>query len=181
MIPPRLGLAGQMGAGKTAVATRLMIEHGYVRLGFAQELRRMLEPAYGRLEKYDTVRVNGAQVTGRELLQSAGTALRSVDDRVLIRAMARRLEELPRRIRVVVDDVRTEDESDWLRLMGFTVVHLTASPAVRRLRCGSTWTEADHWTEDVNLPGVRQVGTDHLEPSAVVRILEDLEEGTWPE
>jgi len=181
MMPRRIGLAGRMGVGKSSVARRLTVDHGYVCLGFAQELRAMLKPAYGVVDKADTFNLNGVNVTGRELLQSAGAALRKVDDRVFLKAMARRLDELPARIPVVVDDVRMEAEADWLRLMGFTVVELTASEQVRKHRVGATWFGLEDITEQVNLPSIRQVGTDLLDPSGVVRVLADIEEGSWVE
>ena len=69
MIPHRLALAGKMGAGKTSVAELLMRRHGYVRLAFADQLRTMLEPAYGKIDKAGIYATFNGIISGRELLQ----------------------------------------------------------------------------------------------------------------
>lgn len=179
-LPSRLAIAGRMGSGKTSIARLLMAEHGFVRLAFADELRSMLEPAYGKLDKASSYPLERRVVSGRELLQAHGAALRSVDPYVLIRAIARRAEELPG-CRLVIDDVRMPAEAEWLRSTGWFLIQLDADPSARQRRVGAAWSGEDDATEVLGFEAPR-IDTTAIEPRSVLRRIEAIyeeEEKQW--
>lgn len=173
-LPRFLAIAGRMGSGKTSIARLLMAEHGFVRLAFADELRAMLEPAYGKIEKAASYPLERRVFLGRELLQEHGAALRSVDPFVLIRAMARRVEEL-QGCRLVIDDVRMPAEAEWLRSTGWFLIQLDADPSARRRRVGDAWSGEDDATEVLGFEAPL-VDTTALEPRGVLRMIEAIYE-----
>lgn len=171
MIPHRLALAGKMGAGKSSVADLLVRRHGYVRLAFADELRAMLQPAYGKIEKASIYSTFNGIITGRELLQQSGAALRSVDEAILLRAIARRIGELTPKMPIVIDDVRLPVEAEFVRDLGFTVVRLECDAETRKRRAGATWSERPDVTEEVEFSALT-VNTAHLDPHGVVGLID---------
>ena len=173
-LPLRLAIAGRMGSGKTSIARLLMAEHGFVRLAFADELRAMLEPAYGKLDKAASYSLQRGELSGRELLQIYGAALRSIDPQVLIRAVGRRAEELPG-CRLVIDDVRMPAEAEWLRSNGWFLIQLDADPSARRRRVGDAWSGEDDATEVLGFEAPL-IDTTALEPRGVLRMIEAIYE-----
>ena len=171
MIPRRLALAGKMGAGKTSVAELLMRRHGYVRLAFADQLRAMLEPAYGKIDKASIYATFNGIISGRQLLQQSGAALRSMDEAILLRSLARRIAELSPRMPIVIDDVRLPVEAEFVRDLGFTVVRLECDAETRKHRTGATWSEIPDVTEEVEFPALT-VNTAHLDPHGVVGLID---------
>ena len=171
MIPRRLALAGKMGAGKTSVADLLMRRHGYVRLAFANELRSMLEPAYGKIDKASIYATFNGIISGRELLQQSGAALRSVDEAIFLRAISRRIAELSPMMPIVIDDVRLPVEAEFVRDLGFTVVRLECDAETRKRRCGATWSEKPDVTEEVEFRAM-SVDTARLDPHGIVGLID---------
>jgi len=171
VIPHRLALAGKMGAGKTSVAELLMRRHGYVRLAFADQLRTMLEPAYGKIDKASIYATFNGIISGRELLQQSGAALRTVDEAIFLRAIARRIAELTPKMPIVIDDVRLPVEAEFVRDLGFTVVRLECDAETRKRRCGATWSDAPDVTEEMEFRAM-SVDTARLDPHGIVSFIE---------
>lgn len=137
-----IGLVGPAGAGKDTVADHLCMKHGYLRAGFADVLKDMLQPLL------DALGVHAEALTDRErkesdidgipggsprrLMQTLGTewGRTLISQHLWVQAMARRLgmHDMPRSIpvrdRIVITDVRFHNEAAWIRLMGGHIVRV---------------------------------------------------------
>jgi adenylate kinase family enzyme len=160
-----------MGAGKSTVADMLVRRHGYVRLAFADQLRAMLEPSYGKIDKASIYATFNGIISGRQLLQQSGAALRTVDEAILLRAIARRIAELGPKMPIVIDDVRLPVEAEFVKDLGFTVVLLECDEETRKRRAGATWSEIPDVTEEVEISALT-VNTAHLDPNGVVGLID---------
>jgi dephospho-CoA kinase len=110
-----IGIAGNMGAGKTTIANLIAKEFGYEVVSFAngvREVKKMLFP----------------NAHDRSILQSIGTKMREIDQNVWINYLISKLENGNK---YVVDDVRYSNEVDSLLSLGWYIIKLEASPAVR--------------------------------------------------
>jgi gluconate kinase len=155
---------GPQGSGKSTIAA-LVVEHrGYQRHGIADAIKHVAGMAYRDLGKTETLvldRYTGQTViTGRELLQDIGAALRSVDNKFWLRVWRRDYFELQRHgYGVVVDDVRLDAEVAYLRAVdpAIYIVGLHADEATRSARMGaplsgtSDVTERGWTTADIDL------------------------------
>lgn len=137
--PPLVGLIGRAGAGKDTFAARLVSDHGYTRLAFADALKDVLadtnpiishdliadEPIY-LADVLDALGWDKAKQlpTVRNLLQRLGVAVRDhVHDEAWIGALANKAWHL--RTPVVVTDVRFPNEADWIIREGGILVRIT--------------------------------------------------------
>lgn len=110
---PDIAFTGHALAGKTTSANYLASRYGYHVYSFAtplKEVSQMLWPDAWRDGK------------PRALLQRLGDALRSIDERVFINSLLRRVREGARP--AAVDDLRLLDELEALRAEGFVVVRI---------------------------------------------------------
>ena len=169
-LPHRIGLGGRMGSGKTSAARLINAQHGHLVLSFAFELRRMLAPAYGAIDKASMYEINGQTITGRELLQHAGKALRALDSEILLRAMTNAIGTYPETMPIVVDDVRMEAEAQHLRSLGFEIYILESDSATRQSRVGAGWAGHDDETEVIAFEAPRII-TSGILPEEVIRII----------
>ena len=149
-----IALLGPQGSGKSSLA-ELLIEHrGYRRHAIADGIRQVVGLAYrevGKAEELTLDRYSGrATLTGRELLQDVGAALREVDTRFWLRVWRRGYFDLVKAdIPVVVDDIRLPGEVDYLRSIEneLLVARIHAEPDVRRERLGGALVSAHDVTE----------------------------------
>ena len=138
-----LAILGPQGSGKSTIAS-LFVEHrGYQRHGIADAIKHIAGMAYSDLGKSEIITVDRhfgkTTLSGRELLQDLGAALRGVDSHFWLRVWRRDYFELQRLgYGVVVDDVRLDAEVQYLRTVdpSIFIVRLTASEEVRRERMG---------------------------------------------
>lgn len=130
-----IGFAGFAGAGKTTAAKYLGEKHGYIRTSFATPIKDMLQilgldtaHLSGHLKHTPTVLLGGK--TPREAMQTLGTEwgrnLVHPDLWVEQWTDAAR-EHLGARRRVVVDDVRFENEVRAIEELGGKVLYLATS------------------------------------------------------
>ena len=177
-----VALIGPQGSGKSTIAALFQEGRGYQRHGIADAIKHIAGMAYNDLGKTETLvlsRYTGDVVlTGREVLQDIGAALRNVDRKFWLRVWRKDYFELQRMgYGVVVDDVRLDAEVDYLKLVdpSIFIVRLTASPEVRAARVGGTllgttditekgWTDA---TADLTLD------TSNLSPEDAYRVITD--------
>lgn len=131
-----IGLAGQMGCGKSAVAEHLHSTLGFhPPLAFADPLKdmigAMLEVEHAELERLKRSNeplLDG--VTARRLLQTLGTewGRRTVHPDLWLLLMARKLKKIAEWQHhvtgVVISDVRFENEVAFIRARGGVVVHI---------------------------------------------------------
>lgn len=104
-----------MHTGKTTLADRLVEEHGYVRASFAAPLKRLAQEM-------------GIDLRDRAALQAFGHGIRQIDPDFWIRAFILEYEEEPR---LVIDDMRYENEYEFILGNNGTTVRLEASLQVR--------------------------------------------------
>ena len=176
-LPFRIALAGEMGTGKSATAAVLR-DLGYQRLAFADILRDVLKPIYGEIDKSEQYFVhhgdgteNGPTLSGRELLQQMGAAMRTVDSGVFLRAMSRHLHELGL-TRIVIDDCRFPGEARMLAERNFRVYKLQCPSPIRRDRVGRAWTGEGDITElAISQIEAPTINTATIDPEGVVKII----------
>lgn len=130
-MPDRIALIGRARSGKDSVAARLVSQHGYTRVAFADRLKECvlsLDPLiYGTMHLAEMVELNGWETAKshpevRRVLQHFGQGVRDIDPGFWIRAA---FPAMHGKTRVVVSDVRYRNEADALRSAGFTLVRIT--------------------------------------------------------
>ena len=138
-----VALIGPQGAGKTTLAEMLVEFRGYQRHGIAdaiKEVTRQAYPSVTKQERFTVSRYYGPQeVSGRELFQEVGAALRSVDNDFWLRVWRQDYFELIRMgYPVVIDDVRLPREAEYLKTVSpdILLVRIHASPEARAERVG---------------------------------------------
>ena len=150
-----VALIGPQGAGKTTLAELLVEHRGYRRHGIADGIRRVLQMAYrdgiAKGETIDLQRFSGkVTLTGRELMQEIGMAVRDVDLHFWLRVWSQGYSELWQAgIPVVADDVRLPSEVQMLRVLEpeIIVVRVHADAEVRRERRAGEFTGTGDITE----------------------------------
>lgn len=133
-----IALAGPAGVGKDTVAQILVRDHGYKRLAFADELKRVLmevNPTVGMGGLREMVEALGweeakVHTEVRRLLQEFGMAMRGVDERIWIRALDEIIRWVDADTPVVITDVRMPNELAYAKTIGLFTVHLDR-PGVR--------------------------------------------------
>jgi dephospho-CoA kinase len=177
-----LAILGPQGSGKSTIAS-LFVEHrGYQRHGIADAIKHIAAMAYNDLGKSEMITVSrnfgDSTLTGRELLQEIGAAMRGVDTHFWLRVWRKDYLELKRiGFGVVVDDVRLDAEVQYLRAIdpGIFIVRLTASEDVRRERVGGNLYGAADITERgwTDSRADLTVDTTSLSPEDAYRVITD--------
>jgi len=128
-----IGLVGKRGAGKDTVADFLVQNHGFVKLSFAEPLKRVCRELYCLSE--EQLHERGLKETTderwgmspREIMQVVGTDVvrRQLGDDFWVRHLDARIRALaPGTARVVISDVRFEIEADFVRDAGGFLVRI---------------------------------------------------------
>lgn len=146
----KIALTGQMRAGKDEIAKHLLIMHGFTRVAFGDELKRLAHEAFPDVSESSKPRA---------LYQQFGQLLREIDPDIWVRHVERQVEALINcngqfqdHVGIVITDLRQPNEYDWAKANGFTIVKVTAPVGKRLVRAkaaGDNFTEADlaHETE----------------------------------
>jgi hypothetical protein len=132
-----LGIAGPAGAGKDTVADFLVRNHGFTKMSFAGPLKEMLavagfpEPADRALKE---ALVPGFDFSWRQAAQQLGTEWgRGLDPDIWIKIVEKRIRHLLddniRQPRIVISDVRFNNESKMIHDFIGSVIHLTGRKA----------------------------------------------------
>jgi len=141
----KIALIGKAGSGKDYVAEYLFLHCGFQRFAFADELKKVA------FQLFPEAFNNGQKP--RKLLQELGQKMRELDEEVWVRALMRQLDyKKPKR--VVVTDVRQENEYSALAKAGFVMVKIVARDEVRLERMnmrGDRYTldDLNHETERI--------------------------------
>ena len=177
-----IALLGPQGSGKSTIAALFEEHRGYQRHGIADAIKHVANLAYRNLskeERFPVSRLSGEEmVTGRELLQDIGAALRKVDTKFWLRVWRQDYFEIERMgYGVVVEDVRLDAEVAYLKLVEPTifVVRLTASAEVRAARRGGELLGADDITERgwTDAYADLTLDTSNLSPEDAYRVITD--------
>jgi len=196
--PIVIGLAGHGGAGKDTAAAYLVQRYGFVQAAFADPIRSMalllLEEAgidhrWLTDRAYKELRIPGLGVSARALMQTIGTEVgRHLHPSIWTRHMALRLglagaglpNTYPVHDRIVVSDVRFENEAHWVHLVGGKVIRLHRNQAAA-VRTHASEAEMLTLAADVDLHnhGEHFAGLHGLLDGAMAEW--GVEERAWPE
>lgn len=162
--PLIIALAGPARSGKDTVAQYLIERHGFEAVAFADPLRAMLaegfdlDDSHFHAHKEDPLPWLG--LSPRRLLQTLGTEWgRSLHPDIWVLLMQRRLDDYAGpEDRIVITDVRFDNEADWVRQRG----HLWHIQRPDPLRVGFSDTARAHASEAGvhKLPGDRLIYND---------------------
>lgn len=127
-----IGLHGPAHSGKDTIGDILCREHAFSRIALAGPIKDMLIAAFGfTREQVDGPAreqpVDWLDRSPRQLMQSLGTewGRDTVAKDLWVRHAARRVQQILRySLRIVVTDVRFENESHWIRSAGGEVWHI---------------------------------------------------------
>ncbi|MHA2294883.1 MAG: AAA family ATPase [Candidatus Hodarchaeales archaeon] len=119
-----IGITGRMGAGKTTVARLILTEdENFVLLRIAGKLKQIVQ----ELELPYT----------RDMLQRVATFFREIDHDIWVKNALREIDEVIEEnptIKIVVDDVRFQNEANLLRKRGFVIVKVKTNIGMRKNR-----------------------------------------------
>ncbi|MEU8619948.1 hypothetical protein [Streptomyces sp. NPDC048623] len=168
-----VALMGRAGSGKDTVGSRLVSQHAFARIAFADPLRSLaldVDPIVGHeptgfepipLRLSDMVRRDGwdrakGRPEVRRTLQRLGQAVRDQDERHWLRAALAKVDVAERwNLPVVVTDCRYENEAEALRARGFLLVRIERpgqhGPAGEDQRQHRSETELDDFPADIVL------------------------------
>lgn len=177
-----LAILGPQGSGKSTISS-LFVEHrGYQRHGIADSIKHIAGLAYDDLGKSEMLTVNRhfgrTTLSGRELLQDLGAAVRGVDTHFWLRIWRKDYFEIVRHgYGVVVDDVRLDAEVQYLRTVdpSIFIVRLSASETVRRERMGGVLLGSADITERgwTDSSADFTLDTSNLSPEDAYRVITD--------
>lgn len=126
-----IGIHGKARSGKDTVARRLVMDYGFYRLPFADPVKRAAQVMFGLTDEQIWIDDSKETVipywgmTPREMFQKVGTeGGRDVfGDDLWIKRWALDYQSLQGK-RVVVPDVRFENEAAFIRQLGGVILHL---------------------------------------------------------
>ncbi len=138
--PVLIGLTGPMGGGKSTVASHLVREHGFMEYSFAAPLKDMICSMLGitevKLEELKRSELpilperNGQQFpTMRRALQTIGTewGRQHIHPELWLALADLRIAAMGEWLhtdRIVISDVRFENEAEFIRQKGGVIIHI---------------------------------------------------------
>lgn len=144
-----IGLSGPAGSGKDTAADALVRHMGFEKLAFADTLKRgICEMFYLGHEIFDTREAKESKIPGmnhspRDLAKIIGTdCVRAmIGENIWVHVMAKRYQDFCAAgfTRIVISDVRFDNEAEWIRRAGGTVVHI--------VRPSVSWEKTGHESE----------------------------------
>lgn len=133
-MPYLIGISGKAGAGKSEASEFLGSIHMYIRQSFAASLKSAVNYLFGASVMDKSAPVPDFEVvTARELYQFFGTEIcrNLFGPNFFVWNEASYHKSYPEHpyTRVVYDDVRFQEEADWILECGGTLIHLTRKGA----------------------------------------------------
>lgn len=142
---PVYGITGRAGCGKSTFASALGRGRSHCRLAFADPLREVALAIFGSayrtqeekacVDAFWHERLGDDWATGRKILQRVGTEVgrNTIAKDIWLWAMDRRLLAIMASVRdgrmsrpvVTIEDVRFDNEAEYVRELGGKVIHLT--------------------------------------------------------
>lgn len=105
----KIALCGKMGSGKSHVATHIATELKYHKTSFAKRVKELAVELFGMKQK------------NRGLLIQFASMMREIDSFVWVNCVER---EIAEHDTIVIDDLRLENEYEFLKKNGFKVVKI---------------------------------------------------------
>jgi dephospho-CoA kinase len=138
----RIALVGKMGSGKSEAAKYLEVKYGFTPYAFADPIKAICRGLFPDICK---------KGKPRELYQKVGQFMREIDPLVWVKWTLRAIEG-EQNNRILITDIRQENEYIALKEKGFVVIKIHADDDIRWRRCverGDQFTEEDfnHETE----------------------------------
>lgn len=135
-----IALSGFKGSGKDYVGQILVDDYDFYAVAFADPIKRHVMEIFGlnTTAEYDTFKrdvltwgLNDCKVKGRQVVREIGMLMRSYDEQQFVRQVACFWEQVlsgitsvtPRR-RIVITDLRFQNELDWVRSFGGVAVRI---------------------------------------------------------
>jgi dephospho-CoA kinase len=126
----KIALTGKLRSGKDTVANHLYIRHSFDRVAFGDALKKNAHATFPWIYEWNKPRA---------LYQQFGQLMREIDPEIWIKHAERavkgaidfRVNTGADKVGVVVTDVRQQNEVDWCRENGFTLIRVTAPDEVR--------------------------------------------------
>jgi dephospho-CoA kinase len=147
----KLALTGKMRSGKDTAANHLYIKYGFSTVAFGDALKKNAHATFPWVSEFSKPRA---------LYQQFGQLMRQIEPDVWIKHAERavkgaidfRVNTGAERVGVVISDVRQQNEVDWCRENGFTLIRVTAPDEdriARAIAAGDDFTAHDltHETE----------------------------------
>jgi dephospho-CoA kinase len=147
----KIAFTAKLRAGKDTAAHHLYIQHGFDKVAFGDALKRIAHETFSWVSEFSKPRA---------LYQNVGQLMREIDSEVWIKhaemavqgAIDFRVNTGAEQIGIVLTDVRQQNEVDWCRANGFTIIRITSPDEDRIARAkiaGDDFNEADlaHETE----------------------------------
>lgn len=132
--PPLIGFAGKARSGKDTAADFTVAIHGGYRYSFADPIRAMLLPLgidmrdqYWIDHKEDIIPALG--VSPRHMMQTLGTdwGRKLINGELWLTMASHALAK--KGPGMIISDIRFENEADWVRRVGGTIVHISRPAA----------------------------------------------------
>lgn len=140
----KIMINGRACSGKDAFANYLVEEYGYTKISFASPIYQICHDYFGMTIK------------DRWLLQSVGEKLREIDPDVWVKVAFKTAENYHR---VVISDVRRENEYKYGIKCGYTPFRIRADLDVRISRCierDGLYPDIEEWEKET------ETGADHF-------------------
>jgi dephospho-CoA kinase len=147
----KIALTGKMRSGKDTVANHLYIRHSFNRVAFGDALKKNAHATFPWVSEFSKPRA---------LYQAYGQLMRQIEPDVWVKHAEQavkgvidfRVNTGAEKVGVVITDVRQQNEVDWCRANGFTLIRVTAPDEdriARAIAAGDDFNEADleHETE----------------------------------
>jgi dephospho-CoA kinase len=147
----KIAITAKLRAGKDTAAHHLHIKYGFDKVAFGDALKRNVNEAFPW--------VYGPNKP-RALLQQYGQLMREIDPQIWVKHVERkvigtidfRVNTGAERIGIVISDLRQQNEYDWCRANGFTIIRVACPFDTRLARAraaGDDFVESDllHSTE----------------------------------
>jgi dephospho-CoA kinase len=147
----KIALTGKMRSGKDLCGSHLYINYGFDRVAFGDALKKNAHATFPWVSEFSKPRA---------LYQAYGQLMRQIEPDVWIKhaeqavkgAIDFRVNTGAEQIGIVLTDVRQQNEVDWCRANGFTLIRVTAPDEdriARAIAAGDDFDEKDlsHETE----------------------------------